>query len=228
MTRTAFSGSPAHSTSPRSTSRLITRLAATAAVVLACAACTSPPRASRTVPAADPAEPATSPSVPFGGAPAVADPLPASVLEGDPCTDALTPDRVQTSIGVRVAGTREDLPGIGPACAWSNRGTGGTIGVAYVLSTHTGLSGIYAQPKAAVWRPMPPVQGLPAIAHAGAVGEPPPTGFCQASVGIADTLSVDISLHLGSSKWDIADPCGEPLRQICDLVITTLRAKGRP
>ncbi|VVJ22662.1 Uncharacterised protein [Amycolatopsis camponoti] len=202
----------------------ITRLGVAAAATLACAACASPAPLPQTVPAE------SSPSVPYGGAPAVTAPLPATVLDGDPCTDALTPDQVETATGVRVPGTREDLAAVGPACTWSNHTTGGTVSVSYTRNTHTGLSGVYTntQPQSAIWRPLPPVQGLPAVANASTRGQTPPIGFCQASVGLTDTLSVDISLHLGSSKRGIADPCGDPLQQICDLVITTLRAKGRP
>lgn len=203
---------------------------AAAAALVVCAACAAPGRGSRTAPTAAATESTMTPSVPFGGAPAVTDPLPAAVLDGDPCTDALTPAQVETAIGVRVPGVREDLPQTGPACAWTNQDTGGAVGVSYTINTHTGLSSVYAntRPQSAIWRPLPPVQGLPAVAHAGSLGQSPPLGFCQASVGLADTYSVDISLHLGRSKRSIADPCGEPLRQICDLVITTLRVKGRP
>ncbi len=213
----------------RSTPYTIARFGAAVAAVLACSACASPIRVPHDVPTADPAASATPPFVPFGGAPAVTDPLPVTVLGGDPCTDAFTPAQVETAIGVSVAGRREDLAETGPACAWTNDATGGAVGVAYILNTHIGLSGVYTytRPKTAIWRPLPAVRGLPAVAHAGDVGQPPPTGFCQASVGLADTVSVDISLHLGRGKRDTADPCGEPLQQICDLVVATLQAKGR-
>ncbi|MEV7043951.1 DUF3558 domain-containing protein [Amycolatopsis sp. NPDC051061] len=230
MTRTATSRSTAHAApSPSSTRHAKTRLGAATAAVLACAACASPVAVPHTALTADPAAPATS-SVPFGGAPVVLHPLPPTVLEGDPCTEALTPDQVETAIGVRVPGEREDLPEVGPACAWTNHSTFGAVGVSYDLTTHTGLSSVYAntQPKSTIWRPLPPVQGFPAVAHAGVIGDTPPRGFCQASIGLADTYAVDISLHLGDSKRGNTDPCGEPLQQICDLVITTLRAKGRP
>ncbi|MEV6639716.1 DUF3558 family protein [Amycolatopsis sp. NPDC051371] len=230
MTRTATSGSTAHAaSSPSDTPHAVTRFGA-AAVVLACAACVSPTRVSYTVLSAGPAEPASSSSVPFGGAPAVTNPLPQTVLDGDPGTEASTPDQVEAAIGVLVSGEREDLPQVGPACAWTNHSTGGAVGVSYDLNTHTGLSSVYAntQPKSVIWRPLPPVQGFPAVAHTGARGQTPPREFCQASIGLADTYAVNISLHLGDSKRGNVDPCGEPLQQICDLVITTLRAKGRP
>jgi hypothetical protein len=150
------------------------------------------------------------------------------VLDGDPCTEALTPAQVRIAIGVDVPGKREDLDATGPACAWSNRDTGGAIGVSYTLSTHVGLSGVYAntQPASRVWRVLPPVQGFPSVAHSGVRGGAIPKDFCQASIGLADRYSVDISLTLGESKRQNTDPCGEPLLQISDLVITTLRAKA--
>jgi hypothetical protein len=231
MTRTP-TPAPAPLATPRlaSTPQALTRLGATAAALMLSAACAAPGHGSHAVPTAASMTSSVPPSVPFGGAPAVSNPLPATVLDGDPCTEALTPDQVETAIGVRVPGEREDLPQIGPACAWTNHATSGAVSVSYDLNTHTGLSSVYAntQPKSAIWRPLPPVQGFPAVAAAGVIGNQPPLDFCQASIGLADTYTVDISLHLGDSKRGHVDPCGPPLRRICDLVITTLRAQGRP
>src|SRR4051794_1560101 len=58
-------------------------------------------------------------ALPFSGAPKVPNPLPASVLGGDPCTDALTPEQVKTAIGIEKQGERDDLPALGAGCRWS-------------------------------------------------------------------------------------------------------------
>ncbi|UOZ03300.1 DUF3558 domain-containing protein [Amycolatopsis sp. WQ 127309] len=170
---------------------------------------------------------ASAPGLPFAGAPRVADPLPLSVLAGDPCSDALTPDQVVAAVGASVSGQREDLAEVGPACAWSNRDTGGAVGVSYTLNTHVGLSGVYAntKPQSALWRELPAIQGFPAVAHAGAKGGTVPAGFCQASIGLADNLSIDVSLTLGVSKKDTEDACSL-ISQIADMTVTTLRAKA--
>jgi hypothetical protein len=165
--------------------------------------------------------------LPYAGAPKVNDPLPASVLSGDPCTDALTPEQVVAAVGVSVAGEREDLAQTGPACAWSNHGTGGAVGVSYTVNTHVGLSGVYAntRPQSAVWHVLPDIQGFPAVAHAGTKGGEIPIGFCQASIGLADSVSIDVSLTLGASKRNTEDACSL-IPQIADMTVTTLRAKA--
>ncbi|MEV6873408.1 DUF3558 domain-containing protein [Amycolatopsis sp. NPDC051128] len=175
---------------------------------------------------ASPGENASSASLPYAGAPKVANPMPSTVLSGDPCIDALTPEQVVAAVGVEAPGKREDLPQIGPACAWSNTDTGGAVGVSYTINTHVGLSGVYAntQPNSAVWRELPPVRGFPAVAHAGSKGGAIPVGFCQASIGLADSFSIDVSLTLGSSKKHTEDAC-ILITQIADMTVATLKAK---
>ncbi|MDQ7809367.1 DUF3558 domain-containing protein [Amycolatopsis sp. A133] len=170
---------------------------------------------------------ASSSGLPYAGAPKVPDPLPISVLSGDPCVDALTPQQVVAAVGVEVPGKRGDLSQIGPACTWFNRDTGGAVGVSYTVNTHVGLSGVYAntQPQSAVWKELPPVQGFPVVAHAGSKGGAIPEGFCQASIGLADSFSIDVSLTLGSSKKHTEDACSL-ITQIADMTVTTLKAKA--
>ncbi|MBE8519373.1 DUF3558 domain-containing protein [Amycolatopsis sp. H6(2020)] len=170
---------------------------------------------------------ASSSSLPYAGAPKVPNPLPVSVLSGDPCTDALTPQQVLTAIGVDVAGRREDLPQLGPACAWTNHETRGAVGVGYTLNTHVGLSGVYAntKPKSPLWQELPPIQGFPAVAYADSKGDQGPVDFCQASVGLADSFSIDVSLTLGSSKKNTENACAL-ISQVADMAVTTLRAKA--
>ncbi|MER6791680.1 DUF3558 domain-containing protein [Amycolatopsis mediterranei] len=174
-----------------------------------------------------PGKNAVSSALPYAGAPKVPDPLPVSVLSGDPCADALTHEQVVAAVGVDVPGKRGDLAQIGPGCTWFNRDTGGAVGVSYTINTHVGLSGVYAntQPQSAVWKELPPVQGFPAVAYAGNNGGAVPEGFCQASIGLADSFSVDVSLTLGSSKRHTEDACSL-ITQIADMTVTTLKAKA--
>lgn len=163
--------------------------------------------------------------LPYGDAPPVTrEPMSLGKLAGDPCAEALTPDQVEAAVGARVTGKREDLAPVGPACGWFNRDTGGAVGVSYTLNAHDGLSAVYAntRPQSRVWRVLPDVQGFPAVAHSD---DDEQLTFCQASVGVRDDTSIDISLTLGSGKWGAADAC-ELVRTIADMAITTL--EGRP
>jgi hypothetical protein len=203
-------------------STLLRYSAICAAAALSLASCTSdsPPSANR-APTGD-----TSSSLPYAGAPRIANPLPPSVLSGDPCADALTHEQVVAAVGVDVPGTRGDLAQIGPGCTWFNRDTGGAVGVSYTINTHVGLSGVYAntQPQSAVWKELPPVQGFPAVAFAGNSGGAIPGDFCQASVGLADSFSVDVSLTLGSTKRHSGDACAL-ISEVAEMTVATLKAK---
>lgn len=198
---------------------------ALAAVLTASAGCSG---ASAPVPAPTPTSTIEAPTseaereLPFGGAPAVPEPMSLGKLAGDPCTEALTPQQVETAIGAQVAGEREDLLQIGPACAWTNRDTGGAVGVSYTLNAHEGLSAVYTRtrPLSPVWRVMPDVQGFPAVAHSDSKA----LNFCQESVGLRDDTSIDISLQLGARKRDKADAC-ELIGTIADMVVTTLQTR---
>jgi hypothetical protein len=120
-----------------------------------------------------------------------------------------------------------ETPGVGPDCGWSNLDRGSQIGVGYDTTTHTGLSGNYqnTQPKSGLWKPLPDIQGLPAVAHAGNKGQPVLKDFCAVSVGLADDTSIDVSVSLGRAKIGSVDPC-DTAGQAADAVVTTLKAKA--
>ncbi|MFK0246580.1 DUF3558 family protein [Amycolatopsis azurea] len=165
--------------------------------------------------------------LPYAGAPKVTSPLPASVLAGDPCTDALTPSQTDVLLGSPVKVTPRNLPELGAVCAWSNLERGSRIDVTYDTTTHTGLSKLYqnTKPQSGVWKPLTDVQGFPAVAHAGQPGQKPPVDFCVVSVGLADDLAVDVSLFLGPAKRGAVDPC-DVAGQAAGAVATTLKAKA--
>lgn len=173
-------------------------------------------------PPSSPVAAATDQELPYGGAPAVRDPMSLGKLAGDPCTEALTPEQVVAALGVPAVGKRQDLDVIGPACGWFSRDTGGAVGVSYTLKTHAGLSGVYenTRPQSAIWRVLPDVQGFPAVAHT----DDRSGAFCQASVGLRDDTSIDISLTLGESKKGKADAC-ILVAEIADMTVTTLKTR---
>ncbi|WP_328610483.1 DUF3558 domain-containing protein [Amycolatopsis sp. NBC_00345] len=165
--------------------------------------------------------------LPYAGAPKVPNPLPVSVLSGNPCADALTAAQIDTLLGSPVQTKQGETSGVGPDCGWSNLDKGSQIGVGYDTTTHTGLSGNYqnTQPKSAVWKPLPDIQGFPAVAHAGNKGQPALKDFCAVSVGLADDTSIDVSVSLGRAKIGSVDPC-DVAGQAADAVVTTLKAKA--
>ncbi|MFD9961653.1 DUF3558 domain-containing protein [Amycolatopsis sp. NPDC058986] len=164
-------------------------------------------------------------ALPYAGAPKVAEPLSSSVLSSGPCA-ALTPQQVKTALGVDAQGRSDTLPGIGPKCIWDNLERGAKVTVYYVTETGRGLSGLYenTKPQAAVWKPLPGIQGFPAVAYVASTGGDP-REFCAVSVGIADNLTVETAVSLGESKIGKADPCAIAPKE-ADAVVTTLRAKA--
>ena len=161
--------------------------------------------------------------MPHSGAPKVEHPLPASVLSGDPCQGALTPDQLKQILGAVPPGEPGNLSGIGRSCKWN---ADALASVDYSTQTHEGLSAVYAgtKPQSKVWRVLPPIQGFPAVGHS-TYSSDTPNNFCQVSVGVADDLSFDASLVLSDSKVGKADPCDLTAR-VADMVVTNLRQKA--
>ena len=161
---------------------------------------------------------------PYAGAPKVTNPLPVSVLSSDPCATALTADQTKTIFGQVESGARSDSGALGPTCDWHNLDTGAGVLVTYD-STHDGLSSVYRgiKPQAIVWRETS-VQDFPAAAHVTNSGGSKDE-FCDISVGITDTASVDIGLTISRAKVGKSDPCTVDL-QIADMVIGNLKQKA--
>jgi hypothetical protein len=193
-------------------------------VILAAAGCNGSPSTTGT-PSAQSTTSSTGQGLPYAGAPKVANPLPESVLSGDPCADALTPSQVKEALGVEVTGESGTTSGIGRKCDWSNADTTAVLTVFFVTEAKQGLSGVYAnsKPQAVKWQPLAPIQGFPAVAYL--TPGPDPKTFCTVTVGIADDLSVDVALALGRSAHGSVDPCSVAPKA-ADAVVTTLRQKA--
>ncbi|WP_328608230.1 DUF3558 domain-containing protein [Amycolatopsis sp. NBC_00345] len=177
-------------------------------------------------PAAAPASTPPSPvgeALPHSGAPKVDHPLPESVLSGDPCQGALTPDQLKQILGTAPQGKPDSTAGLGPDCDWH---ADAAVSVSYTTQDHQGLSAAYknAKPKVTLWRVLPPIQGFPAVGYADKQGEK--TGdICTVSVGVADDLSFNATLQLSYAKRGKADPC-ELAARVADMVVTNLRQKA--
>jgi hypothetical protein len=166
----------------------------------------------------------TSASLPYGGAPKVDHPLPVSVISGDPCADGLTSQQLTQIIGIAPQG-KPSSDNVGATCNWVNSDTNSHVTVAFDTKDHTGLSGFYenTKPQAVVWKPLPAIQGFPAVAHVSTGNDS--KDFCQISIGIADDLSVDVTIRLSDAKVGKADPC-EMTGRVAEMVITNLRQKA--
>jgi hypothetical protein len=202
----------------------MTVIASAVFLVVGCSGSNTPGVPSPASQAPSRSAPPASQTPPFAGAPKVTSPLPSTVLSGSAC-DALTPDQVNVNIGTTVAGKPDHLPGIGAECNWANSQTGGQIGVVYVTEPKDGLSGDYAntRPQMAVWKELPPIQEFPAVAYSDN-GKPNPN-FCVVSVGITDTLSVNVAVTLSDQKSGKTDACTVVPLTAND-VVTTLKQKA--
>jgi hypothetical protein len=107
--------------------RRISVLGVLAAVALGIAACTgSPSPSGGSSSNTAPAQPGST-TLPYAGAPKVAAPLPASVLSGDPCTSALTPEQITKAVGSDPELRPGNVAGIGPKCSWTDKQTTGQV-----------------------------------------------------------------------------------------------------
>ena len=207
------------------TRRMLTTVLGAAAVVSVVAGCSGGPAAAPASTA--PVSSSAAAGLPHSGAPKVEHPLPASVLSGQPCQEALTSDQLTQILGMVPQGKPDTLSGLGPDCKWHNTDAGAQVGVGYDIETHGGLSVLYqnTKPQAKVWRELPPIQGFPAVAYS-TLDSGTKTGLCLVGVGVADDLSFDASLGLGDAKRASgADPC-ELAARVADMVVTNLKRKA--
>jgi hypothetical protein len=208
----------------------LTVFATVAALCTACAGSGSGSTTSNTpAPSTGSGQSPTSSSasnLPFAGAPTVANPLPASVLSGDPCSDAFTPAQAEDFLGAPLDRKRADLQELGPQCRWSNLNQGSQISIGYDVKTRVGLSGLYENTKTqvGVWKPIPDVGGFPAVAHAGEPGQMP-KDLCVTSVGLANDLSINVSVYVSKEKQGTLDPC-DASTDVANAVVATLKSKA--
>jgi hypothetical protein len=205
-------------------------VAVIAAVAVFSCACTgkgsNDVTASSNAPTESASETTSQSNLPYAGAPSVVNPLPAFALSGDPCADALTPAKAEEFLGAPLKTERNDSPELGAGCSWANQDRGSQIGVTYDTKTGSGLSGVYqnTQPQSGVWKPLSDVQGFPAVAHAGTKGTTP-RDYCQVSIGLANDLSVDVTLNLGAAKVGTVEPCNGAA-DVANAVAASLKSKA--
>ncbi|MEV4143312.1 DUF3558 domain-containing protein [Amycolatopsis sp. NPDC049691] len=170
---------------------------------------------------------ASTPVLPNSGAPKVDNPLPAKVLNGNPCDSGLTAEQVQGYLG------RTDPPDpkdseLGPTCDWaSDSGSSAGIFLVYETKTGQGISLTYKneKPKAKRWvDDLEPIQGYPAVGYVD-VGTTD-NRTCVVVVGISDELSYSVSLSIGDSAVQAGKDACQLGRGVADTVLTNLKARA--
>jgi hypothetical protein len=171
--------------------------------------------------------PASAPELPNSGAPKVDNPLPAKVLDGNPCDSALTAEQVQGYLGRTDPPDSKDSE-LGPTCDWaSDSGSSAGIFLAYETKTGQGISLTYknVKPKAKRWvDDLDPVQGYPTVGYV-AVGTTD-NRTCVVVVGIADNLAYSVSLSIGDAAVQTGKDACQLGRGVADTVLTNLKARA--
>jgi hypothetical protein len=158
--------------------------------------------------------------LPYAGAPVVENPMPASVIQRDPCT-VLTAGQIAELFDTPPAPQSDDS-GIAKTCRWSDPRQGSSVNIQLVYAARDGLSQFYATKDAGdLWQPLEPVQGYPVVAY-GAIDTRETTASCGVVVGIADNMVFEADVNVSDSKAGDADPC-LVARRVADLAITTLK-----
>ncbi|WP_244211225.1 DUF3558 domain-containing protein [Amycolatopsis kentuckyensis] len=169
----------------------------------------------------------SSSDLPNSGAPKVDNPLPAKVLDGNPCDSALTAEQVQGYLGQTNAPESKDTE-LGPTCDWASAsGSAAGILIGYDTKPGQGISLTYknVKPKAKRWvDDLDPVQGYPTVGYVGVGTTDDRT--CVVVVGIADNLAYSVSLSLGDSAVQAGKDACQLGRGVADTVLTNLKARA--
>lgn len=155
------------------------------------------------------------------GAPHVATALDTAKFQSNPCSSITSAQLATLDIGTS---TRVATGGVGPTCNWAANGDGtkSTATIGY-LTSGAGLSSIYSTKSSyAVFTVLPDIDGYPAVS-ALTVDERS-SGTCDISVGVSDSLAVDISLSVASGQYK-SDPC-TPNQQLAADVISNIKNGG--
>jgi hypothetical protein len=158
--------------------------------------------------------------LPYAGAPRVSDPLPASVMERDPCT-VLTPDQIAGLFAKPPTGEPDDT-GIANTCSWGDSRKGSLVVIQMLYAARHGLSQFYVnEDNNDLWMPLEPVQGYPVVAYSP-IDTRETSGDCSVVVGIADNMVFQTGINVSDARLGEDDPC-DAARQVADLAVTTLK-----
>lgn len=161
-----------------------------------------------------------------GSAPAVQNPLPAKVLDGDPCKTALTAADVTYLLG-ESRSPSTTLTNAGDGCTWASPDPKGALfTVTYRNHGGAGLELYYQtiKPTADHWVTIDPVQGYPAVGFRSAGTAASDKNSCELVVAVTDQLVYTVDLFLSANAIaKNTDACTSG-RIIADRVMTNLKA----
>ncbi|MEV6904211.1 DUF3558 domain-containing protein [Amycolatopsis sp. NPDC051372] len=152
--------------------------------------------------------------------PAISNPLPASLIQGDACA-VLTAAQVGTLFSRTP--TRDAAPtdtGVAKACYWHDVERGSLVGIQLVYAWKNGLATVYAKQGQGFFKVLAPVQGYPVVAYGPS--DDRSRGGCGVAVGIADNAAFEADVQVANSAVGTGDPC-EDARKVADLAVTTLK-----
>ncbi len=209
--------------------RVLTVLAVGSLAVLA-PACSAedgqaePQDAASSVPSSAAASSQAASDLPHSGAPAVDNPLPRSVLSGDPC-QALTPEQVKAALGDNAStGKRQNIDGLGPRCDWNNTDALASFAVTFQTEPGEGLSATYAnaKPQMPVFNEVGPIEGFPAVVYKKSDTDP----MCTTMVGLSDEYAISVTGTLGVDAEEKGKDSCEPGQQVASWVVANLKAQS--
>lgn len=196
---------------------LTKKIGAVAAISLALAAagCGSSVQGQPSATAGAPPSSDSSSSVPK-----VAHPLDTTKFQKDPCS-VLTEAQL-ASLGLTTKGKPQS--GTGPMCAFndsahSSQGIG--FGITFVTANTQGLASIYQQKDTfALFDPLPPIQGYPAIDYSAS--DDRSRGSAGIAVGVSDQLIFEVDVELTPKAPNRSDPVPVGVK-VADMVLTNLK-----
>jgi hypothetical protein len=159
-------------------------------------------------------------------APAVQNPLPAKVLDGEPCTTALTTADVMYLLG-ESGSPATTLTTAGDGCTWANSDPKGSrFMVTYRNHGGAGLELYYQtiKPTADHWVTIDPVQGYPAVGFRSAGTAVSDKNSCEIVVAVTDQLVYTVDLFLSATAIAKNTDACTTGRIIADRVMTNLKA----
>ncbi|MFF0146538.1 DUF3558 domain-containing protein [Amycolatopsis sulphurea] len=153
--------------------------------------------------------------------PTIANPLPASLVRGDPCK-ALTDAQIGglfTNTPTRSPAAKDT--GVAKSCSWGDDDRGSLVGIQFVYAWKRGLTDVYAtQGRGGFFKVLAPAQGYPVVAYGPR--DERSRGMCSVAVGIANDAAFEADATFARSAVGTGDPC-EDARKVADLALTTLK-----
>jgi hypothetical protein len=190
--------------------------AASLCLVAACSGTT----AGSATPVPDTAAPTSAAGLPV---PTIPHPLPASLIQGDPCA-VLTSAQVDSLFsGTPTRDPAAKDTGVAEFCGWSDVVRGSRVSIQLVYAWKNGLATVYAKQGQGFFKVLAPVQGYPVVAYGPS--DERADGRCSVAVGIANDAAFEADVQVAKTAVGKGDPCDDA-RKVADLAVTTLKGEA--